>query len=419
MKEIGYLLRDINVVREKSLKRELQEDCFNLFTILKKESDETFLHSRFISSLLDIKGSHKLGNKLLDLFLVIINSSFKYESATVEIHPNNLERSEYKRIDILLIDRMQNSAIIIENKIYSGDSNSEEDGQLERYYKRIIEEDRIPEDNIEVYYLTLDGHEPSEESLSTMGCYPMLSEKVKCISYSQEILNWMKKCVKECYDKPALRESIIQYIKLIEHMTNNDITIEERKELMRIIGNNDDNLFSAKMLIDNMKHVYWHTLYEFWKELSEGFQKQGYNIVQPVLNETIDTLVHGGPKQRKIDLDLVITTENKLPIYVSSEYGDWLFWGIYNDENYAIPENYHAAIKSLVKENNEYNEYEDWICWKYLSCTEEEKICCSDFLCDGTFRLISFSKRHEIIKKIINEINTFVVKLENMSKIRQ
>lgn len=74
MKEIGYLLRDINVVREKSLKRELQEDCFNLFTILKKESDETFLHSRFISSLLDIKGSHKLVNKLLDLFLVIINN---------------------------------------------------------------------------------------------------------------------------------------------------------------------------------------------------------------------------------------------------------------------------------------------------------------------------------------------------------
>ena len=56
----------------------------------------------------------------------------------------------------------------------------------------MIEEDKIPEDGIEVYYLTLDGHEPSEDSVKLSGKYPTLQDKVKCISYSVEILDWLR-----------------------------------------------------------------------------------------------------------------------------------------------------------------------------------------------------------------------------------
>lgn len=144
---------------------------------------------------------------------------------------------------------------MVENKIYHEDTNHEDKGQLENYYGRLIEEDKIPEDGIEVYYLTLDGHEPSEDSVKLSGKYPKLQDKVKCISYSVEILEWLRTIVKECYNKPSLRESIIQYIKIVENMTNNDISIDERKEITSLIGMNEDNLLSAKLLIDNFNHV--------------------------------------------------------------------------------------------------------------------------------------------------------------------
>ena len=74
------------------------------------------------------------------------------------------------------------------------------------------------------------------------------------------------------------------------------------------------------MLIDNFRHIQWHTLYDFWKELGEALQKQGYKIFQSVQNEKIDLLVHGGPKQRKIDLDMIIITNREVPIHINSEY---------------------------------------------------------------------------------------------------
>ena len=46
----------------------------------------------------------------------------------------------------------------LRDKIYAGDSNHADEGQLECYYRRIIEEDKIPQENVEVYYLTIDGH---------------------------------------------------------------------------------------------------------------------------------------------------------------------------------------------------------------------------------------------------------------------
>lgn len=415
IKNLEYLLRDINIIRKKYEEREANEDNFNLFTILRKDSDERYLHSRFISSLLDFRGPHKLGNTFLSLFLNVVRSKFEHDEGNIDICPNNSIRSEYKNIDICLINKLKQQAVIIENKIYSGDSNHEEEGQLERYYGTLIEEDKIPRDNIEVYYLTLDRHEPSDDSVGTLKKFPELKDKVQCISYSLEILDWLKKCVKESYNKPSLRESIIQYTKLIENMTNNDTTIDERIELIDIIGNNDDNLQSAKMLIDNFRHVQWHTLYNFWKELREELQKQGYNIFQLIQNNEIDLLVHGGPIQRKIDLCLIITTSKKLPIYISANYENWLFWGVYEDEgSEKIPEIYHNTIEELVNKSSEYPKEGHWICQKYLSCNEDEKVVCSDFSREGTFKLISPKHRSKIIECIVSEINQFVMELENM-----
>lgn len=48
IKNIKYLLRGINIVRKKFEEREKNEDNFNMFTILRKASDEVYLHINYV-----------------------------------------------------------------------------------------------------------------------------------------------------------------------------------------------------------------------------------------------------------------------------------------------------------------------------------------------------------------------------------
>lgn len=405
IKNIQYLLRDINIVRKKFEEREKNEDNFNMFTILRKESDEVYLHSRFLSALLDPNGPHKLGKLFLNSFLDRIGSDFDYDEKSLEVYPNNQNRSEYKEIDICFIDRVAKNAVMIENKIYHEDTNHEDKGQLENYYGRLIEEDKIPEDRIEVYYLTLDGHEPSEDSVKLSGKYPELQDKVKCISYSVEILEWLRSIVKECYNKPSLRESIIQYIKIVEYMTNNDISIDERKEITSLIGMNEDNLMSAKLLIDNFNHVKWHTIYDFYIELETELQYRGFEILHKPEEKDITNLVHGGPKKRKVDLELTARKKN-VPVWISAEFTDWLFWGVCNDK--ILSKEISSKIKSFMAENKVFTQEDIWLCWKYFGDSDEERIYFPDFTEEGTFRLISPQYRKGMILRLVNEIEVFI-----------
>ncbi len=104
-----------------------QMDCFNLFSCLLKEKDEVRLHSRFLSSSLDPKGKHNMGKLPLQLFLKAINSKMKVEK-DVEVYPSSSCWTEYKHIDIFIIDRKQQKALILENKIGAKDGEKQLDG---------------------------------------------------------------------------------------------------------------------------------------------------------------------------------------------------------------------------------------------------------------------------------------------------
>lgn len=409
IKNIKYLLRDINIVRKKFEEREKNEDNFNMFAILRKESDEVYLHSRFLSALLDPSGPHRLGTVFLDSFIKKLESKFKYDGKSLEVYPNNLNRSEYKEIDICFIDRVTKKAVMVENKIYHEDTNHEDKGQLENYYGRLIEEDKIPEDGIEVYYLTLDGHEPSEDSVKLSGKYPKLQDKVKCISYSVEILEWLQDIVKECYNKPSLRESIIQYIKIVENMTNNNTSEDEIKEITNHIGMNEDNLMSAKLLIDNFIHIKWHTIYDFYIELETDLQYRGFEILHRPEEKDITNLVYGGPIKRKVDLELTVKKGN-VPVWISAEFTDWLYWGVCNDKEgeIKVSKEISSKIRSFIADNKAFTQENIWLCWKNFGDNDEERICLSDFSEEGTFRLISPQYRKMVIQRLVNEVEAFI-----------
>ncbi|MDD3387241.1 MAG: PD-(D/E)XK nuclease family protein [Prevotella sp.] len=411
MNNVDFLLKQVNFLRLKLLERQDNEEAFNLFSILLNERNEVNLHSRFISVLLDPKAPHKMGSTFLSLFLRKLESNMQVDDNEVLISPNFHNPSEFKDIDIF-IRKGNDSAVIIENKIDASDSNHEGEGQLEKYYREAIEEG-YSKDNIDIYYLTLDQHEPSEESVSTSGKYPELAEKVQCISYGSEIIEWLNECAKESYAKPILRESINQYINLLQKMTNNESSVSERIELMNIVGKNTDNLESAMFLIKNFKHIQWHTIFDFWKELSDALGLAGYKLTESIDKEMIDNAVHGGPRKRQIDFNLMFTSKSGIPLGINCDYADYICYGV-SDTSGKYTKDIKRKVKALEAMEEPDGSNESWLYWNYFEPESggDLEFCFSNFEGTPTYKLISPQSRKEYIERMVSIVNEFVHKLE-------
>ncbi len=192
-----------------------RKEPFNIFTVLRKASDEVNLHSRFLHALLDHQAPDKR-HLNLEYFLRKIEIEFKLDGARV--------RREYKNIDILISNDATNpkQAVVIENKIYAKDQSA----QLQRYHD-ILTEEGYRDRDINLLYLTPDGRDPSKCSVGDLS--------YQTISYRDDLLPWLKCCQMHAYDEPELSESIKQYIHLILKLTGTDFDKAYRKELKDLL----------------------------------------------------------------------------------------------------------------------------------------------------------------------------------------
>jgi hypothetical protein len=235
---------------------------FNLFSVLRSSSDEVRLHSRFLAFLLDPKAAHNKGAALLDLLLKRLGiQSFDLENTTVEL--------EYQNIDIL-VRNPSGQAVIIENKIYAGD----QDEQLWRYHQRMLDEGYS---EIWTTYLTLDGAEPSEQSRKSL--------PVILISYEAEITAWLKDCIPLIAREPGVRESVFQYIELLQKLTSSDqgeIYMSKLKEQI-LLG---ENLF----LISDINHAFKAVLadlqFDIWERMRVHQESQYPLLGKPEITAT-------------------------------------------------------------------------------------------------------------------------------------
>lgn len=265
---LNTFLEKIGIVNYKySLLKE--DDKFNIFEILRKRGDEVNLHSRFIAELIDPLGSHNLGDTFLSLFLENLfgkKSSYDKSNAnvTVEKYIGKIsEDEEHGGFIDILIENIGEKPIVVENKVFAGDQPK----QLLRYHNAYP--------NAHIVYLTLFGTEPSEQTLG--GINP---EDVLKLSYREFISNWLAQCIEKASKKPSLREAIIQYQNLVNDLTNNSTSMEERLEIINVIGEND-NVFSAKKIADNWIHLRWHTEWDFWNDLLRLIiQDDNYKVLE-------------------------------------------------------------------------------------------------------------------------------------------
>jgi len=231
----------------KILKKEKYEKggMFNIFSILGFFSQEVSFHSKFISELLNPKGSHGTKEKFLELFCKQINfQEFPCRNAKVsyEKHIGIISEDYEKggRLDIVIKAEDNTHIIVIENKIYASDQPC----QLLRY-KNYIRDLQISETNSRLLYLTLGGYSPSESSV-----YSEKSQEEKYwdeISYLTDITTWINQCIEDSSSKPQIKEVLLQYLEIIKQLTGQDMEKKMSNEIIDFLMN-DNNLEIATEL---------------------------------------------------------------------------------------------------------------------------------------------------------------------------
>jgi hypothetical protein len=235
-----------------------EKDQFNIFQILRPSHDEVNLHSRFIFELLNPKGTHNLGNKFAKLFIDEVDVK-DFDLEGYEVY------KEYKQIDVLLRNVGKKQAIIIENKIYAEDQYK----QIERYYETLLDEGYK---EIHIIYLTLYGADPTEQSIGNLDATDIIK-----ISYQNNINNWIEKCIEVASKYPSLRETFIQYQKLINNLTGGNINQMEMKEIIEVLAENEQNILKAQLIGKNWTNIQKNIEWMFWEALEDKFK--GYGVL--------------------------------------------------------------------------------------------------------------------------------------------
>lgn len=243
MDKINNLLQQVSIIQKKYDEiAKITGENFNIFSIMRAESDEVRTHSRIIAEFLNPKGMHNQGSVFLKLFfeeiisLKDIKDDFNYDNAKVlvEEHVGTIDKdySEGGFIDIVIKDT--NNQVVIENKVYATDQK----GQLLRY------KNNYP--NSKLIYLTLDGKKPCSSSYKIENGQELnLENDIILVSYRDDIKNWIEKCLEKTHSLPIIRETLVQYLHLIKKLTNQTTNKTKEKEILDNILNNPKNIESA------------------------------------------------------------------------------------------------------------------------------------------------------------------------------
>lgn len=253
MDKIKNLLFQVSIIQKKyDDLAEYSGEHYNVFDILGVTTDE-LSHSAILTNLLNAKGKHGQKELFLELFLKEIKQKFGDSDKKIVLENFNIKisfavkekytgRVDYEadqggRIDIIINDGKNN--IIIENKIYAGDQPK----QLVRYNEH--------DKNAPILYLTLDGKEPSDNSIGNL----VLNKDFICISYTTDIKVWLENCIKEMANKPIIRETLNQYLFLIKSLTNQSNNNKMGDEIVKIILKDKDSFETAKQINKSLNYI--------------------------------------------------------------------------------------------------------------------------------------------------------------------
>ncbi len=356
---IAQLLEDVKtVVIQHKAENYKQGKDFNVFYVQGIAEDEVKV-CRFIKELLDPRGSHGQGTVFLKSFarnVLKVEETFfsdeEYQKARIT-REERIDNS--RRIDIVI--RIKDRIFPLEVKIYAGD----QERQCFDYYNYVCRKDP----QTKVYYLTLDGHEPSDESKMTLK-----ENQYECIAFSEEILNWLDDCVKatELEQIYPVRETIIQFRTVIRDLTGMQKG-KLRMEIKDRIGSTYDNVMAAVQIANALPEIKADKMKEVFRCISDHMSNLGYEELPGHWEKEIDTY-YGVRKKTWPGLSYEIPVQDpklKGKLCLRFELEERLYFGICPTIAKAkTPEAANYIRENLTPSCLDSKETEAWYWWAYL-----------------------------------------------------
>lgn len=411
MEEFFY---ELKLIYNKYKLLDSMKSDFNIFSQLLNPYDEVNLHSKLIYSILN-------DCKFKKDFMLNFLKTTGIISAD-DIGPDDLKILDAERekafsngrIDLFFSCKVKDKkyVIIIENKIFAGDQYE----QMDRYIEFANE---YPADVKKVFYLTLTGSAPSEDSASNL-------DQVNLISYDNEILTWIENCIKISAREPALREVLIQYADLLEKITGKDVdyTMDVKNFLLESPENFNMANSIQPAIIDaktNLQMRFWTKLEESLDQMFKNFPGLNYRktgrdedlgAVNPWYSETIIKNYYNNMKNssRYGVMYYLYNKDDLSDLCFKIEYNksESLFYGLTNQAPGVNIDKLKLASElknKLMSYGYKFSAW--WFGWKYLKINEKY----FDFIDmdpDLVYVLMDDNKLDNLIKKITKEVEDFI-----------
>lgn len=247
----NFFIKGEEIIKKYPRKR---ENKYNIFSILKQEEKEEACHSRIIFNLINDCEKNKLEKTLLKLFFKeVLNEEFDEKKKYFIEREKNLRK--YGRAD-LFIEDSDGKAYLLEMKINAGDQPK----QLSRYNQYLK---RNYKDNYQIYYLTLNGYNPSSYSLKGRTKVEYIN-----ISFVNNIYNWIKKCIEEIGENnKILKINLEQYLETLTKITNK-IGEAQKMDFVKMMREGN-NFRVAQEIMSSFEEIKMGIKKEFLSELRE------------------------------------------------------------------------------------------------------------------------------------------------------
>ncbi|MEI0446887.1 PD-(D/E)XK nuclease family protein [Brachyspira intermedia] len=259
----------------------------NIFNLISKEEQEKF-NSQMLYDILKVNIDKNIDGDNIKLNFAKLFIEFLFNKHNVEYENDMLDGGKFevkkefqtqknKFIDLLIWNNKKSYAVIIENKINSGDNG---ENQIADYYND-IKNRKI--ENIYVVYLTRYGYEPSENSLNNE-LKKEIGNNLFCIPHSF-IASWLKSILKdEMFIKLIEKD---KYYKVLESAMIQFIQNENY-----LSGIKPDNKAINKILLED-ENI--NKLYESIEETAK------YDEYIEIYNNAID-IIKDKIRDKKLDI---------------------------------------------------------------------------------------------------------------------
>lgn len=425
MNALHGLLRNVGIIlkvrRDSEEFKQNFDDSFTVFSALNIENLE-LKHCQIISELLNPCGKHGMGSIFLKSFFKIVLDKEKEVADNVipRVYTEYVikNKSSGGRMDLYI--ETATAYYPIEVKIWADD----QDCQLSRYYQYVKNKS---DNNFVIYYLTLDGHKPSEKSIKGLNKQDL--KNVKRRSFEEHILPWLKNCAELSYRSPNVYGAIHQYITLVEKLT---LKHKEEKLQEDLLMNSIENVISlsgeyfnaAKKIAENFDAVQPNKMKDIFQKI-QNHMFERYHLDGKYNLDEIKNYYFGGIRAQKDNhpsLEFRLGTYDKISLNIIFEIcgiadaSDQFYYGVViknaNTDKYDsdFVQNMKQDIANIFNNENWKNLVEAvpdgscWVWWKNLPSKSEEP---NFRKCDDNYlKLYNPADYERIMNEIFKEIDT-------------